>query len=738
MHRSRIGILVQPGLILLALLAASTCAPSGEPLQIASTAKPIVWGTADTTHTAVVALLGSSSQGIYGCTGTVVKMSGTTGYVLTAAHCCNPSKPSILYIGNDYTAAINWLANGGTGTLPAGTYRVQSGSVAAHPGYDPYGQIPTTDFCMLKATLPAGTAVIPAASSPDGVALNVTTEFVGYGVTESSVDNTLRRHASSSIDQDVQSDYFEYTEGGVTHKGGPCEGDSGGPALLPSGVAQSQQRVVGVTSYGDQDCTNYGVSMRVASENSPGGFIYNYLNDGTDAGVPTADAGTATCAFTTNDPTCDSCICGPCGNEADACDADPTCVSCITSVNPPASCNNNAAYVAFGTCYMNTCQAACNGSTTPDAGTQTCGFGTTDPTCTSCLYNSCCSEQQACLNDAICPDCLTGANTSSACNTNAAVNAFFNCYEGPCGVACGLTPGPDAGVPGRDAGTAGRDAGTVGADAGTPTCALTTGDPTCDACLCGPCGSQAAACGADQACMLCLTSTNPPASCNTNTAFMAFATCFMNTCQAACSGLTSPDAGPVAPDGSVVVYVDAGSFRPDSGTVIATPDTGFGFTDAGTVTSFDASVTYADGSTVLPTDAQVLVGSDAQVQVGSDAQVQIGSDAQVQIGSDAQMTTDSDAEIVHGPDAAVVTDTDGSVAAPNDSGTASTSDAQVIATGDASGPSTHGDATVTAQSDAGEAAAPGGCGCGSTQGSAPAWFAMACALFAVGARKRRS
>ena len=52
---------------------------------------------------------------------------------------------------------------------------------------------------------------------------------------------------------------FEYIQ--TPDIGGPCQGDSGGPAFVGTGA---NKRVAGVTSYGDADCTIFGVSARVS------------------------------------------------------------------------------------------------------------------------------------------------------------------------------------------------------------------------------------------------------------------------------------------------------------------------------------------------------------------------------------------------------------------------------------------------------------------------------------------
>ena len=80
-------------------------APEG-PLGTAESA--IAYGTADSTHTAVVALLGNAGGGSFDeCSGTIVQVKNGQGYVLTAAHCCNMTVPSVVVVSNDYTAGEN-------------------------------------------------------------------------------------------------------------------------------------------------------------------------------------------------------------------------------------------------------------------------------------------------------------------------------------------------------------------------------------------------------------------------------------------------------------------------------------------------------------------------------------------------------------------------------------------------------------------------------------------------------
>jgi len=261
-------------------LTLAACAPPrpGSPEEAsAHTSAPIVYGSADTAHTAVVALLAPLQGGFSECSGTIVQVTSGVASVLTAAHCCNQGAPTIVVMSDDYGASVSSIKSSHP---PAPAYAVIAGSVRWDQGYDENALAPVDDFCMLQFDAPAGTPVIPVATGSDGLAPNIAVEYVGFGTTESNQNNSLREHVSAPVDQQITAADFRYTEGGTTHIGGPCEGDSGGPALLPSGVPQAQQVVVGTTSYGDDACMSYGVSMRVTSETGPGGFISTYLASG--------------------------------------------------------------------------------------------------------------------------------------------------------------------------------------------------------------------------------------------------------------------------------------------------------------------------------------------------------------------------------------------------------------------------------------------------------------------------
>ena len=140
---------------------------------------PIVFGTKDVTHTAVVALLGLAGQGFDECSGSIVHVSGSDGYVLTAAHCCggdpqNPNvKPSLVIMGNDYGPYENYL---GDPNPPAPAYAVIAGSVSWDQAYNGNDH----DFCMLRfsgADANTPTIQLPQ-SANDGLSVGVKVDML--------------------------------------------------------------------------------------------------------------------------------------------------------------------------------------------------------------------------------------------------------------------------------------------------------------------------------------------------------------------------------------------------------------------------------------------------------------------------------------------------------------------------------------------------------------------------------
>jgi MYXO-CTERM domain-containing protein len=440
---------------LLASLSLISCAPPGAPTETdgrtAKTSEAIAYGTTDNVHTAVVALLADAGGGSFTeCSGTIVQVKNGQGYILTAAHCCNAGAPSVVVQSNDYTVGEQYL---GGGNPVAPVYSVVPGSVY----YDSLYNQQTHDFCMLKAAnMPANTPVIPVAQAgQDGLQIGVQLEHVGFGITDNNMNNSGRRHGTNTANQDVNANYVQYSQGGAQHIPGPCEGDSGGPALTPAGAAQGQQKVVAITSYGNSaSCSqgSIGVSMRVSSQTGPNGFITNFLNDapsGTQAG------GVAP-------PDCNSCAQsaqnGACSAQTQACVNDNKCITlnnCLGACQTQAcvtQCVNAAGQTAVNelnavqSCICNTacvseCVVECGGSSSSSSSSSSsggaCGLQSGDATCDACIDGSCCGQAQDCVADSSCTNCLNAANPPPACNNDAAYVALFACLDSKCVAACG-------------------------------------------------------------------------------------------------------------------------------------------------------------------------------------------------------------------------------------------------------------------------------------------------------------
>jgi hypothetical protein len=191
---------------------------------------------------------------------------------------------------------------------------------------------------MLRFAAPAGTASILIPSASDGLAIGTQLEHVGYGDTDSSTSNTGRRTGSAPLDQTLTATRFISSEGGASHVPGICLGDSGGPALVPAGMPQSAQTIVGVAASSDSATCNQNtlnIAMRVTSATGASGFITSFL---TDAPIGTPASPSLS--------TCTSCLLqaqtGTCAAQLQACVNDPACITyahCIETCSGATACN---------------------------------------------------------------------------------------------------------------------------------------------------------------------------------------------------------------------------------------------------------------------------------------------------------------------------------------------------------------------------------------------------------------
>jgi MYXO-CTERM domain-containing protein len=295
----------------------------------------------------------------YGCSGTTIAKVGTSGILLTAAHCVvahdamenitlpirvvPPSQLSIL-AGSDWRTSLSL----------GRTYTVAE--VAVPAAYDGATNSPN-DVALVRYLnpIPSVPAIPALAPAEDVLAVGDTVTLVGYGQTETDSMNTVRRTVGRTIGT-LTENHVLYGQGDGK---GQCKGDSGGPAVIQVGGAL---RVAGVISYGDVGCTLLGAAVRVSSAAA---FIRAFIDAATpaDAGVgpdastgadaatpvdlaPPRDTATAAdkpapppaCGISDPRRACDECIAARCCLEAAICAADPLCRGCGAA--PLATCQS--------------------------------------------------------------------------------------------------------------------------------------------------------------------------------------------------------------------------------------------------------------------------------------------------------------------------------------------------------------------------------------------------------------
>ena len=216
------------------------------------------------------------------CSGTLI----APDVVLSAAHCLQGEGPNsvAVYVGDDPTV-----------DLADHLYLVSE--VAVHPGYSSFSLV--NDIALVRlASSVTETAPVPhlaAVDALDNGDIGSILNFAGFGETENGtydvrlqVDGTLEGfgcgHAACSGGGDPATQIWYSQDAGSNGgtESGPCYGDSGGPAFTYLGPGTYENpRVAGITSYGDADCTVYGVSTKVDAFET---FIDDFVNGGGSGG----------------------------------------------------------------------------------------------------------------------------------------------------------------------------------------------------------------------------------------------------------------------------------------------------------------------------------------------------------------------------------------------------------------------------------------------------------------------
>lgn len=277
-------------------LAEPGCA-SDPPERTARSSSAITQGSADTGDGAVVALVAAS--GVTACTGTLV----APHMVLTAGHC------TLAQVVEGASVVFGSSLNDPVATLPVT-------QAVTHPQFDPTTLANDVGILILASDAPV--APVPLGTgAPD---VGATLDLVGWGLTAADAGDTgQKRQGTSAV---TQVDATTFAVAAIPSQ--PCEGDSGGPALV---TANGVTSIVGVTSHGDAACSQGATYTRVDA------FVASFIQPEMEA---FADAGPYGAACT-SDTDCLEGECTTTGVCALRCDpASPTCPSGSTCTNTAA------------------------------------------------------------------------------------------------------------------------------------------------------------------------------------------------------------------------------------------------------------------------------------------------------------------------------------------------------------------------------------------------------------------
>jgi V8-like Glu-specific endopeptidase len=311
--------------------------------------QPLIGGTTDSGDPSVVALLATNNQGQALCTSEVIAPT----VLLTAAHCVDPSET-----GPGAVFDVVQGSDAHFGTQPTGP------SIVSETHYDTAfdaNQLQNGhDVGIVILSQPLPLTPFPFNKSPvDQSMVGQPVRLIGYGLSDAATQSGAgtKRQLTTTLD-DFDNLLLHIGDTGMDS----CEGDSGGPALMKiNGV----DTIMGVTSFGNQDCSGGGYYTRIDDYTS---FINQYL--------PACN------------PMCSGKSCGP-----DGCGG-----NCGT-------CANGESCSATGQCM-----SAC----TPQCGGKACGSDSCGGTCGTCGSGQTCSSSGQCESPAQCMESEPNNNLGQA------------------------------------------------------------------------------------------------------------------------------------------------------------------------------------------------------------------------------------------------------------------------------------------------------------------------------------
>lgn len=293
----------------LGLAACSPGLPDEVPTEsVDPGADAIIGGTLDKGDPSVVLMKAESGNSGWWCTGTVI----APRLVLTAAHCVEDAdgstKMRVMFGSDEATAkATDYIAVKEWHHDPK--YMATNNIAAGH------------DAAVLILAEDAKAAPLAINHTALTNAMNGSpVHVVGFG------NDNGQQGTGAGKKREIHT-ALASLEQGVVNVGKPgqttCQGDSGGPSFMTIGGATV---IVGITSYGEQGCVNYGSMTRVDLAAS---WIDPYIAANGGGG------GGGTCK-----PACDGRVCGAdgCGGVCGTCDGGAECSAagqCASPKPPP-------------------------------------------------------------------------------------------------------------------------------------------------------------------------------------------------------------------------------------------------------------------------------------------------------------------------------------------------------------------------------------------------------------------
>lgn len=217
-------------------------------------------------HDAVVSLHTIQGRYVYAdpfCSGTLI----TPNTIMTAAHCVDTASPRATAFRTMAAGTLGiYVGNNPNRDITSHLYTVRG--IRIYSGYDRRAIRNDIALIRLTANVTEATPVphLPAAQGLTNADFGDDLNIAGFGLTERGTAGIKLQADSEILGFGCASRYCSGRGDSATQvsytqsSGGPCSGDSGGPAFIQRG---NTWYVAGVTSYGDYNCDYYGASTRV-------------------------------------------------------------------------------------------------------------------------------------------------------------------------------------------------------------------------------------------------------------------------------------------------------------------------------------------------------------------------------------------------------------------------------------------------------------------------------------------